>query len=63
MYVERKQDKPHPVSLPHLQSGMHILSVDDQSVKGLTQAEAIAILKRCFNDVTNVNMKLRLKKP
>ncbi|XP_076460444.1 uncharacterized protein LOC143293457 isoform X2 [Babylonia areolata] len=46
-----------------IQSGMHILSVDDQSVRGLTQSEAIALLKRCFTDVRSVNMKLRLKKP
>ncbi|XP_070212292.1 PDZ domain-containing protein 7-like isoform X2 [Littorina saxatilis] len=46
-----------------IQSGMHILSVDDQSVQGLTQAEAIALLKRCFTDPKSVNMKLRLKQP
>ncbi|KAL8605984.1 hypothetical protein ACOMHN_067167 [Nucella lapillus] len=46
-----------------IESGMHILSVDDHSVKGLTQSEAIALLKRCFTDVRSVNMKLRLNMP
>ncbi|PVD30455.1 hypothetical protein C0Q70_09721 [Pomacea canaliculata] len=33
-----------------VQPGMQILSADDQSLKGMTQSEAIAVLKSCFND-------------
>ncbi|KAK7475377.1 hypothetical protein BaRGS_00033395 [Batillaria attramentaria] len=46
-----------------IQAGMHILSVDDQSLRGMTQSEAIAVLKRCFHDTRSVNMKLVLKNP
>lgn len=45
------------------QPGMQILSADDQSLKGMTQSEAIAVLKSCFNDKRSVNMKLVLRKP